>query len=76
MRCVSDLTCQIFVGAPAPGPEPIGTGNLAVAGDTGSLCLTGECRPIARCPQLEWTDEERNRGFADAWEARVLAPEK
>ena len=76
MRCASDLTCQIFAGAPGQGLEPIGEGNLAVSGNAGELCLAGECRPIARCPRLAWTDEERSSGFAERWEAGVLAPQQ
>jgi hypothetical protein len=49
---------------------------MAVSGDAGSLCLTGKCLPIARCPALAWTEEERNSGFAERWEASVLAPQQ
>jgi WD40 repeat protein len=74
MRCASDLVCQTFSGAPAEGLEPQGTGKLAVSGSTGSLCVQGDCHPIAHCPALQWTDEERKSGFAERWEAGVRAP--
>jgi sugar lactone lactonase YvrE len=76
MRCTVDLICQIFAGAPAQGLEPQATATLSFANDTGSVCVQGECTAIARCPALVWTDDELKSGFADAWEARVLAPEK
>jgi hypothetical protein len=37
------------------------------------LCLTGQCRVIGRCPERVWTDDERKSGFAERWEAEVLA---
>jgi WD40 repeat protein len=76
LRCASDLTCQVFVGAPGQGLEAQGTGNLAVSGNAGKLCFAGECRPIARCPALKWTKEERNNGFAKRWETGVHAPRR
>jgi hypothetical protein len=76
MRCQSDLTCQIFSGAPAQEAEEVGEGTLAVSGSTGTMCLTGNCQPIARCPELVWTDEERSSGFADQWKASVGAPQE
>lgn len=74
MRCATDLSCQIFAGGPAQGIEEQGEGSVAFTGDTGSLCMNGECRPIARCPEIAWTDEERASGLAARWEAAVLAP--
>jgi Tol biopolymer transport system component len=74
LRCASDLTCQMFAGAPAQGLDAQGTGKLEVSGNAGKLCLAGECRPIARCPALKWTEQERKNGFAKRWEAEVLAP--
>jgi hypothetical protein len=56
--------------------EGQGSGSLAFNGDAADLCLAGECRPIARCPAIAWTDEERGNGFADRWEAAVLAPQQ
>ena len=76
LRCASDLTCQIFVGAPGQGLDAQGTGNLAVTGSAGKLCLAGECHPIARCPALNWTAEERKSGFAKRWETAVQAPRR
>jgi sugar lactone lactonase YvrE len=76
LRCASDLTCQMFVGAPGQGLDAQGTGNLAVTGNAGKLCLAGECHPIARCPALNWTDEERKSGFAERWETGVHAPQR
>jgi len=71
MRCATDLSCRVFAGAPAQGIEEQGAGSLAFTDDTGSLCLNGECRPIARCPEIAWTDEERDSGLAARWEATV-----
>jgi hypothetical protein len=76
LRCASDLTCQIFAGAPGQGLDAQGTGNLTVSGNAGKLCLAGECHPIARCPALKWTKEERNSGFAKRWETGVHAPRR
>lgn len=76
MRCASDLTCEIFAEAPGQGLEVQGVGNLALSGKTANLCLAGECRPIARCPAITWTDAERNSGFADRWEAAVLGAQR
>lgn len=76
MRCTSDLTCQVYYGAPEQGLEPIGDGEITFANKTGELCLTGQCRAIGRCPELVWTDEERKSGFAERWEAAVLAAGK
>ena len=76
MRCAADLTCQIFAEAPAQGLEAQGAGTIKFAEEKGDLCLAGECRPIARCPELVWTDEERSSGFAEQWETHVLAPGK
>jgi hypothetical protein len=73
MRCASDLTCEIFAGGSTQGAELIGEGNVTFSESRGDLCMTGVCRPIARCPALNWTDEERSRGFADRWEASVEA---
>jgi WD40 repeat protein len=75
LRCASDLSCEIFSGEPAQGAELFGEGSLNVSGNTGTLCLTGDCRPIARCPAINWTDEERSSGFAAQWEASVQTPE-
>ena len=74
LRCASDLSCEIFSGEPAQGAELFGEGSLSVSGNAGTLCLTGDCRPIARCPEIAWTDEERSNGFADQWEAIVQVP--
>jgi WD40 repeat protein len=76
LRCASDLTCEIFSGAPAQTAEKVGDGTLSVSAGTGSLCLTGQCNRIARCPELVWTDEERSSGFADRWQASVQAPQQ
>jgi len=72
LRCASDLSCQIFAGAPGQGLETQGTGRLDVSGK--ALCLAGECRPIARCPQLKWTAQEQKSGYAKQWESAVNAP--
>jgi hypothetical protein len=76
MRCTSDLTCLIFAEAPGQGLELQGERNLTFSGNGGNLCLAGECRPIARCPELSWTDEKRNSGLADRWEAGVRGPQR
>jgi WD40 repeat protein len=76
LRCASDLTCQAFAGAPGQGLDAQGTGKLEVSGDAGNLCLAGECRPIARCPALKWTEQERKSGFAKRWETEVNAPRR
>jgi hypothetical protein len=76
MRCASDLTCEIFAEAPGQGLESQGVGNLAFSGNTADLCLAGECRPIARCPAITWTDEERDSGFAERWEGVVLGAQR
>jgi len=64
------LTCQIFAGAPGQGLDPQGTGNLEVSGNAGKLCLAAECRPIARCVAMKWTEQERKSGFAKQWRRR------
>ncbi|UWU95347.1 WD40 repeat domain-containing protein [Bradyrhizobium sp. CB1015] len=74
LRCTSDLSCQIFAGAPDQGLEAQGTGQLEVSRDSVKLCLGGECRPIARCPALSWTEQERKSGFVKRWETGVQAP--
>jgi hypothetical protein len=28
---------------------------------------------VGRCPERVWTDDERKSGFAERWEAEVLA---
>lgn len=76
LRCVSELTCRIFTGAPGQGLEEQGTGKIEVSGNAGNLCLAGECRPIARCPVLKWTEQERKSGFARQWETEVHAPRR
>ena len=77
MRCTSELSCEIFGGPPAQGQTAQGTAKLTFTGDAGNMCVEGgECTLLARCPALTWSDEERNSGFAEAWEARVLAPVK
>jgi WD40 repeat protein len=76
MRCASDLTCVIFAEAPGQGLEAQGVGNLAFSGKTTNLCLAGECRAIARCPAITWTDAERSSGFAERWEAAVLRAQR
>ena len=76
LRCASDLSCQIFVGAPGQGLDAQGSGKLEVSGNAGNLCLEGECRPIARCPALKWTEQERKSGFAKQWETEVNAPRR
>ena len=75
MRCASDTTCELFSGPPIQGAEPMGEGTLTFSGSTGNLCMSGECRPIARCPDIAWTDAERSSGFADRWKASVEAPQ-
>jgi WD40 repeat protein len=76
MRCASDLSCEIFSGPPEQGAESIGNGTLQLEKNAGNICLAGECRPVARCPTLTWTDEERSSGFADRWETSVQAPQQ
>jgi DNA-binding beta-propeller fold protein YncE len=76
MRCASDLTCVIFAEAPGQGLEVQGVGNLALSGKTANLCLAEECRPIARCPAIAWTEAERTSGFAERWEAAVLGSQR
>jgi hypothetical protein len=69
VRCAADLTCQIFTGVAGSSARHR---QSQFSGNAGNLCLAGECRPIARCPELVWAEEERNSGFADRWEAVVL----
>ncbi len=76
LRCAPDLTCQIFAGAPAQGLDSQGVGKIEISGKTGQLCLAGECRPIARCPPLVWTNAERRSGFAKRWETEVHKPHR
>ncbi len=71
LRCATDLSCRVFAGPPAQGIEEQGAGTVAFTGETGSLCMYGECRPIGRCPEIAWTDEERDSGLAARWEATV-----
>ena len=73
MRCASDLACQVYFGAPQQKFEPIGDGKITVPDKTRELCLTGQCRVIGRCPERVWTNDERKSGFAERWEAEVLA---
>jgi DNA-binding beta-propeller fold protein YncE len=75
LRCAADLSCQAFVGPPAQGLEPMGSGKLSLSGEGGELCFFGECRVLARCPAIEWTKEEKASGFAKAWERTVLGKE-
>ena len=74
LRCTSDLGCQVFAGAPGQGLEAQGTGNLEISGNAGKLCMAGECRPIARCPEFKWTAQERKSGLAKQWDKAVRAP--
>lgn len=76
MRCASDLTCVIFAEAPGQGLETQGVGKLAFSGKATNLCLAEECRAIARCPAITWTDAERDSGFAERWEAAVLGAQR
>jgi hypothetical protein len=76
MRCAADLTCQMFSDAPGQELELQGTAKITVSGKAGSVCAGEECRPIARCPALKWTEEERSSGFVDRWEAAVQAPQQ
>lgn len=77
MRCTSELSCKIFGGPPAQGQTAQGTAKLTFTSDAGNMCVEGgECVALARCPAVTWTDEERQSGFAEAWEAKVLAPMK
>ena len=71
MRCASDLTCQVFVGAPGQGLNAQASGTLAVSGNAGKLCLATDCQPIARCPIPKWTEQERKSGLAGRWEAEL-----
>jgi hypothetical protein len=61
------------LGAPQQKSEPIGDGKITVADKIRELCLTGQCRVVGRCPERVWTDDERKSGFAERWEAEVLA---
>ena len=74
LRCAADLSCQVFVGAPAQGLAVQENATVSFAGDTGEMCSATHCVRLTRCPAIVWTDEENQRGFAAAWEARVLAP--
>ena len=73
LRCAPDLTCQTFAGAPGQGLDARGTGKLEISGNAGQVCLEGECHPIARCPALKWTDQQRKSGFAKQLETEVNA---
>jgi WD40 repeat protein len=75
MRCSSDMSCEMFSGEPVQGAELFGEGSLSFSGDTGTVCLTGDCRPLSRCPPITWTEKERASGFADRWEASVNPPQ-
>ena len=63
----------MFAGEPGQGLDAQGNGKLEVSSNAGKLCLAGECRPIARCPALKWTDQQRKSGFAKQWETEVNA---
>lgn len=71
LRCMSNLSCQIFGGAPSQSLDAQGQGNIEVSENDGKLCLAGECRSIVRCPALVWSAEERRNGFAERWETAV-----
>jgi hypothetical protein len=75
LRCAADLSCQIFPGPPAQGVEAADTTKLTFSREGGELCMGGECRVLARCPAIAWTEEEKANGFAEAWEKRVLGKE-
>ena len=75
LRCAADLSCQVFAGPPAQGLEPVDTAKLTLSGKGGELCFGGECRVLARCPAIAWTEEEKASGFAEAWEKKVLGKE-
>jgi WD40 repeat protein len=72
LRCASDLSCRLFRGAPTQGAEEVGAANLTRSANVVSLCRGGQCRPLARCKEITWTAEERNSGFAQAWQQQVL----
>jgi dipeptidyl aminopeptidase/acylaminoacyl peptidase len=73
LRCAADLSCQVFHGPPAQSVrEPVDAATLKVEGDGAELCFTGECRVLARCPAIAWTEEEKASGYKDAWEERVM----
>jgi WD40 repeat protein len=73
LRCASDLSCQVFAGPPAQGLEPVD--KLIFSNKVPELCFSGECRVLARCPAIAWTQEEKASGFAEAWEKKVLGRE-
>ena len=73
LRCEADRTCHIFAEWPSAAAEAVGEGELVlIEAGKGNLCLGGECRPITKCPAIEWTGEERDSGFAGQWEEAVL----
>jgi len=72
MRCAADQSCQVFPGGLSDGGEQIGAGTLALTEQAGNLCLMDDCRVVARCPAIEWTDDERASGFVAQWEEAVL----
>ena len=75
LRCAADLSCQVFPGPPAQVLELVDTAKLTLSGEGGELCFGGECRVLARCPAIAWTQEEKASGFAEAWEKKVLGRE-
>jgi hypothetical protein len=75
LRCKTHPSCQMFVGPPAQGLEPLDTAKLTITREGGEQCFGGECRMLARCPAIAWTGEEKASGFAEAWEKKVLGRE-
>ncbi|HTV69968.1 MAG TPA: WD40 repeat domain-containing protein [Rhizobiaceae bacterium] len=72
LRCASETSCQVFAEAPAQGLEMQGEGSVTFADKRADLCLAGECRSIAQCAPVVWTDEEKASGFAAQWETAIL----
>lgn len=72
LRCAGETSCQIFAEAPAQGLEMQGEGSVKFTETRGELCMGGECRPIAQCAPIVWTDEERASGQAERWETAIL----
>jgi hypothetical protein len=71
MRCGVDLTCDVFEGAPKKEAQSLGIGQLSLEDDTAKFCAGGQCTTLARCPAINWSQQDRASGFSKAWDERV-----